>query len=678
MTAGAQVLAKKGKSRRIVIEPIAHKALLALLAAIVLSVIPHVQHLPIWVWLLGSVTLFWSLQIHQGRWHFPSFAVKAGLVGVFTAVVVMSFWGGFSLDSAVSLFVAGLVLKPLELYNRRHAFVLVMLCYLLVGISFIYEQSLLFAFYQSLVLVWIVGAHIAIHSGPSQNLTQGLWLAFKLFCQALPLMVLLFVFVPRMGPLWHNPFSARQGVTGLANQMTPGDIAQLTKSNERVFRVSFEGEKPPQKQLYWRALILDQFDGRTWRSSLTDSQVRYAPQSLWQGTEGQSIDYQIIQEATQNKWLFSLAWPVPKTQNTGRTQDRLLVSRKDVLSPLRYRVTSYPDALIDADSLYDWERSLYLELPQQATATNARTLLWVKQLQQHYSNTQELIWAFMRFFREQPFYYSLKPSLLGSDNTIDRFLFDTRTGFCAHYSGALVFALRAAGIPSRMVAGYQGGEWNQEGQYLTVRQYDAHAWVEAWLPGKGWLMFDPTAMVAPERVEQSLEEAVGEEAFSEGRGLNITHIDLKWLQQLRLELEAINYRWTTWVLNYDRENQRKFFQRWLGSADWMTIGQVFVGLLLMLMVITALWVFKPWNRPKLTPKERCLKRFLLFAKRQGQQIEPFESPMMFANRLAALYPKQSKTIRAFAEKYSFLEYEYQGEITQGDLDELENIVRQLR
>jgi transglutaminase-like putative cysteine protease len=664
------------KPKHLVVEPLPKKALQVLLAVIILTVIPHIEHLPIWICLLGMISLFWAWQVHRGRWPFPSVSIKVLLVLLFSAFVVLSFGGGFTLDSAVALFVAGLVLKPLELYNRRHGFILIFLCYLLVGVSFIYQQSIVFALYQFLMVVLIISAQLAVNSGPNQRLMMGLKRASVLFLQSLPLMLILFIFVPRMGPIWHNPFSSKQGLTGLSDVMSPGDIAQLTKSNELAFRVEFEkGVRPAQSTLYWRALVLDQFDGRTWRKSYDDKRIRFAPQSFWYAAEGDAITYHIIQEATEKTWLFGLAWPVPETENTGRTHDFRLVSRTKLLGSLRYKVTSYPDAKVDQKGLRSWERARYLTLPE---AENQATHQWVADLKKSYQEDQALINVLMQHFRQEPFYYSLNPEPLGSNNTIDRFLFKTKTGFCAHYSGALVYALRAAGIPARMVTGYQGGEWNQEGEYLTVRQYDAHAWVEAWLQNEGWISLDPTAMVAPERIEQSLQEAVGEQAFNEGRSLSARQVNIKWLQHLRFELEALNYEWTRWVLSYNRESQQNLFKNWFGSARWSDIAKVFIAVLIVFMLLAALLALKPWQRPKLSERVKRWMAFEAWAKQAGYERHLHETPMMFGQRIALELPQFADDIISFVTGYTEVEYVLNGVANTERLLELDECLKRLR
>ncbi len=665
---------KRNQSQSSSIEPLPSKALMAVLAAIVLTILPHSEHLPPWILIFGAVCLGWAFQIHRGRWNFPSLGVKTLLVVMIASSVALTFVGGLGLDSAVALFIAGLLLKPLELYNRRHAYVLIYLCYLLVGISFLYQQAILFFIYQTVTIIWILGAQVAINQGAKQSLLGSLYKASIIFMQAVPLMLILFVFVPRMGPFWSNPFSAREGQTGLSDEVTPGDIARLTKSDELVFRVEFEGTRPSQADLYWRGLILDQFDGQSWRQSIRENRVRWAPDRYWYGQEGEPIRYRVIQEATEKKWLFGLDWPVPLTPETGRTHDFRLVSGDKLMSQFSYQVDSYPQAIIDPEGLRPWEEKIYLALPY---GTNPKARAWVESLQSKTSDTEALIKKLMLHFRKEPFYYSLTPNPLGKIDTIDRFLFDTRKGFCVHYAGAMVFALRSVGIPARMVSGYQGGEWNEKAQYLTVRQYDAHAWVEVWMPKKGWQRFDPTAMVAPERIEQSLEQAVGEEAFNEGRGLGLSNLNIGWIQELRFQFEALNYQWTRWVLSYNQDAQQDLFYNWFGTTDWLEVAKYFMSTLAFLMAVVILWIMKPWKRPYIPKHLRYFQRLEKWSKLNQVERLPSETLLQFGKRLSRSFPHKAATIETFMNVLVEIEYKNNGLMNDTHARKLSYCIKQI-
>ncbi|HBX54657.1 MAG TPA: DUF3488 domain-containing protein, partial [Pseudomonas sp.] len=290
--------------------------------------------------------------------------------------------------------------------------------------------------------------------------------------------------------------------TGLSDSMAPADIAELSRSGALAFRASFDGEMPPRSELYWRALTLERFDGRRWSQS-SFAQLPVAP--AWE-KRGEPLRYSIVMQPSAKPWLFGLDVAQTPLEQTQQMSDFRLQRRQPVERSLLYQVTSWPDAVREPVANQAGLRRA-LQLPAQG---DPRSRAWAAELKRQYPQDEALVQALLSHFNREPFGYTLRPPRLGL-NSIDDFLFETRNGFCAHYAGAMTFVLRAAGIPARVVAGYQGGEFNPAGNYVQVRQFDAHAWVEYWQAGRGWVSVDPTFQVAPERIELGLEEALADE-----------------------------------------------------------------------------------------------------------------------------------------------------------------------
>lgn len=295
--------------------------------------------------------------------------------------------------------------------------------------------------------------------------------------------------------------------------MAPGDIEKLAKSGDLAFRVAFKGKRPAQHDLYWQGLVLNHFNGHEWRQFARDydvyqlktallSHYRWNPKSVQ--VQGTAVPYEAIYESSGQPWLFTLAPTVEVEGAVLRGADYRVMAQQELQAPFLLKAVSYPDAQRDS-VLPEYLRTLALGLPPTGDA-RSRTL--AQQLWRETGNPQAYIDKVLARFSEQAFAYTLNPPTLGERDTIDAFLFDSQRGFCAHYAGSFVFLMRAAGIPARVVVGYQGGEWNDAGQYLAVHQYDAHAWAEVWLAGRGWVRIDPTTAVAPSRTEQGLEAAV--------------------------------------------------------------------------------------------------------------------------------------------------------------------------
>jgi transglutaminase-like putative cysteine protease len=457
-------------------------------------------------------------------------------------------------------------------------------------------------------------------------------------------MLLLFLFFPRLEPLWSLPQPSNKGLTGLSDSMAPGDMAELSKSAALVFRASFEGPIPPRTQLYWRSLTLEQFDGRRWSQSLRAQTVQL-PQ--WH-KQGDALSYSIVMEPSGRPWLSSLDVAESNLPDVRQMNDFRLQRRRPIEQSLLYSVTSWPDATREAQLSENIQRQ-DLQLPPKG---NPQARQWATDLARRYPKPDALAQAMLDYFAREPYHYTLKPPTLGPDS-IDDFLFDSRRGFCAHYAGAMTFVLRAAGIPARVVAGYQGGELNPDGEYLTVRQFDAHAWVEYWQPGVGWRSVDPTAAVAPQRIEQGLEQALAaDEAFLEDSPMSaLRYRNVPWINSVRLSWDNLNYGWQRWVLGYQGQEQLRVLNRWFSGLE---IPAFLAGLGLLLGLV-ALWVFKPWQRES-DSQLRLFNAFERMLARQGLRRLPGEGAQQFSRRAALSLPGHADAIAAFAQEFQAQRY----------------------
>ncbi|HLA30486.1 MAG TPA: DUF3488 and transglutaminase-like domain-containing protein [Pseudomonas sp.] len=620
-----------------------------LLVAQALVILPHLGHLPPWVMALWLGCAGWRIQIYRMRARYPNAWAKAGLMLAALIGVLFSRGSLVGLDAGVVLLIAAFVLKLLEMRTRRDALVLIFLGFFAVVTAYLFDDSMPMALFSLLPVTALLAALIGLQqSGLASQPWPTLRLAGGLLLQALPLMLLLFVFFPRLGPLWSLPMPSDKGVTGLADSMTPADIAELSRSPELAFRASFDGQTPPRSELYWRALTLEQFDGRRW------SQSRLTQQTLAPAWEkrGEALHYSIVMQPSAQRWLFALDVAETSLEQTQLMSDFRLQRREPVQRSLLYRVSSWPQARREPKQIgAGLQRSL--QLPARG---EPRSRAWAAELKRDYPQPEQLVQALLQHFNREPFAYTLRPPALGLNN-IDDFLFVTRSGFCAHYAGAMTFVLRAAGIPARVVAGYQGGEFNPAGNYVQVRQFDAHAWVEYWQAGRGWVSVDPTYQVAPERIEMGIEEALSaEQSFLEGSPLSpLRYRQLSWLNQLRMGWDNLNYGWQRWVLGYQSAQQLEFLQRWLGRIDAQSLALSLVGGGTVLLGLLSLWLFKPWQRER-DVQWRLFRRFEQLLARHAITRQPGEGPRDYAERAAQALPAQAQAIRAFAAAFEAQRY----------------------
>lgn len=619
-----------------------------LLVAQALVIVPHLGHLPLWVIGLWLGCAGWRVQIFRMRVGYPTRLAKAGLMLAAAAGVFASRGSLVGLDAGVVLLIAAFVLKLVELRSQRDALVLILLGFFCVVTAYLFDDSLLAAAYSllpvSALLAALIGlqqSRLAMRPWPTLRLSLGL------LAQALPLMLLLFVFFPRLGPLWALP-NPNKVLSGLSDSMAPADIAELSKSDELVFTATFNGAPPARTQLYWRALTLEHFDGRRWSQAPLVNQ----PNAAQWTARGQPWEYSVIAQASGRNWLFAL--DVARSEEGGiqARRDFSLQSPKPLDQPLQYRVRSWPEVLRNAD-LPMSAMADSLQLPAQS---DPRSRAWARELLARHPKPDDLVQALLQHFNREPYHYTLKPPPVGVDS-IDEFLFRTRRGFCAHYAGAMTFVLRAAGIPARVVAGYQGGELNPRGNFLTVRQFDAHAWVEYWQAGQGWTSVDPTFAVAPERIEEGLEQALsGEQSFLADSPLSpLRYRQVAWLNQLRLSWDDLNHGWQRWVLGYQGAQQLQLLQRWFGRMDGQLLGLALVGGGGLLLGLLALFLFKPWRRER-DPLLRQFRRFERLLARHGVPRQAAEGPRAYAERAARQLPAQAEAIRAFAQAFEAQQY----------------------
>lgn len=631
--------------KTVVSQPIPRVSLTWLLLAQALVVVPFAVHVPVSIMVLWLGCTIWRVQAFRMRVRLPGTWVKSGLLVGTAGGVYLARGSLVGLDAGAALLVAAFVLKMLEMSTRRDARVLIFLGFFCVVVGYLFEDSLLWALFSLLPIGALLAALIGLQQSDLASKPAGtLKLAFKLMAQAVPLMLLLFVFFPRLDPLWSLPQPSNKGLTGLSDNMAPGDMAELSRSPALVFRASFEGPVPARNQLYWRSLTLEQFDGRRWSQSARAQTVQ-VPQ--WD-KRGDSVAYSIVMEASGRPWLPSLdvgETPLPEVR---QMSDFRLQRRRPVEQSLLYSVTSWPQSVRDSQLSEQIQRQ-DLQLPAKG---NPQARQWAEELRRRNARPDALVQAMLGYFTDQPFHYTLKPELLGNDS-IDEFLFASRRGFCAHYAGAMTFVLRAAGIPARVVAGYQGGELNPDGQYLTVRQFDAHAWVEYWQPGVGWRSVDPTAAVAPQRIEQGLEQALAaDEDFLQDSPMSaLRYRHIPWINDLRLSWDSLNYGWQRWVLGYQGQQQLQVLSRWFSGFE----APVFVAGIALSLGLVALWLFKPWQRES-DSQLRVFNAFERMLARHGLRRMPGEGAEAFGRRAVVFLPLQAEAIKAFVDEFQAQRY----------------------
>ncbi|RMG58037.1 MAG: DUF3488 domain-containing protein, partial [Gammaproteobacteria bacterium] len=473
------------------------QVLLGLLACQALILLPHALHLPFWALAVALLAMAWAgLAIWRGH-RLPHGVIRLLLVVAGTVATLLWFHTLNGREAGVTLLVLMLGLKALELRGLRDALFLLFIDYFLIATQFLWDQSLPLILYLLASVILLTAVLMALNDprrmlGPRALVAR----SARMTAAALPIMLLLFLLFPRLpGPLWGLPTEQTHAArSGLSESMHPGDISRLVRSDAPAFRVRFDGPLPAPSERYWRGPVLDRFDGRGWQRGKPVPSVQRGQLQLLES--GPQHAYTLWPNDPESHWITPLEFPralPPGLRATGHLE----FLRKEGSHPGAWSFTSVTRYRLDPETPIGGHPR-YLQLPPGA-APQARKLArrWRSEAG---DNDMAVIRKALDFFNREAFHYTLSPPRIAGD-PVDGFLFQTRRGFCEHYAGSFVVLMRAAGIPARVVTGYQGGEYNALGGYLLIRQSDAHAWAEAWLPGQGWLRVDPTAAVAPERID---------------------------------------------------------------------------------------------------------------------------------------------------------------------------------
>ncbi|MDB5753226.1 MAG: putative rane protein [Ramlibacter sp.] len=581
---------------------------LFLLLVIGWVMLPHVGNLPWWCSLLAAAVLAWrgTLAVRgrplPGRWW---------LLGLLAFTLVATWMTHRTLlgrDAGVTLIVVLLALKTLELRARRDAFVIFFLSFFTMLTNFFFSQSLTVAAAMLVALLGLLTALVNAHMPVGRPaLAEAARTAGWMALLGAPIMAVLFLLFPRFAPLWGIPGDAMTGRSGLSSSMQVGNVAALALDETIAFRVRWQGQPPPQHQLYWRGPVLTQFDGREWRPLIPRLQTRFPPVSVGDpqlAGLGAPVEYEVTLEPHNRPWLLTLdaavrppSVPGMETAMTGELQ---WISSRPVTDLLRYRAQSH------TQFRHGPQRRLAVlpEYSQLPPGFNPRTLALAGEIMRANADgdAPALVQAALERLRTGGYVYTLEPGVYG-EHTADEFWFGRKEGFCEHIASAFVVLMRGMGIPARIVTGYQGGEVNNIDGFWTVRQRDAHAWSEVWLEGSGWVRVDPTSAVAPARTGsfQRLGAARGVLATA------MDSVDPTLSATVRATWEAMNNGWNQWVLNYTQSKQLDLLRN-LGfaSPSWEDLSYVLLFIIVTLALAGAAWT--RWDRMQHDPWLRLLGR----------------------------------------------------------------------
>jgi transglutaminase-like putative cysteine protease len=647
------------------------RSILWVIACLVISMLPQLAGMPFHLVPITLLPIVWRLLAEFRDWKPMPMVLRILATAMAVAALVTTYGGLMGRRAAVSMLVLMLSLKLLETFRVRDARIVASLSLFLCGTQFLFSQGVpMIVYIISCLLSSLIAfmylqrceAYDVLGKAPDtgRNLFTEVGFGTALLALAFPIGLALFLLFPRWGsPLWGLPEDALDARSGLSDSMTPGSIQGLFMDDSPAFRAKFEGEMPRHSELYWRGPVFWEFDGSTW-------QVSYLSRNLLAESKPDPdrapFRYEVQMEPTEQKWLFALDYPALVPRKTKMTIDYQLITSRPVTQLREYVMASDP-GFQDSPKLKQTLLRSALELPQ---GFNPRTARLISDWRKESSSDSAMVQKALQHFNQQQFRYTLNPPLL-SKHTVDEFLFDTQEGFCEHYASAFTVMMRMAGIPARVVTGYQGGFYNNIGSYVLVRQSDAHAWSEVWIRGSGWTRIDPTAAVAPERVERGAMESIDQRRYM---------FDFEWLRNARNTFDLFQRGWNNWVVTFGSERQSRllsFFGWDIANPTKLIIALVAVilitGAIIFLLVP---WLLKFRSSKKPDPLQRSWTKFLKKLKKTGFEPHPSMAAMELATKANGQLNYKGDTIVRIAELYTLCRYS----LNAGSQAELTELIRQ--
>ncbi len=623
-----------------------------LIASLSFAMAPQLVKMPIPLVIMTLLPLIWRIGAEIRGWKPLPALVRHGATVLALLVLYFSHGSIAGRRAAISLLTVMLALKLIETYRIRDARLILSFSLFLCTTQFMFNQGILMPLYGVLTTIMVLVTLIQLHRNEAffdfdetppvgVSLFSELGFSFRLLMLAIPVGLAFFLFFPRwVTPMWGIPEATLDSKSGLSNSMAPGSIQQLFLDDSPAFRIQFDGRMPRSSELYWRGPVFWNFDGRTWRGGMFG---RYLGVESQPDESSAQWKYTIQLEPNERHWLFSLDYPATKPRDSRITIDFQIFRRLPVTQLLQYSIVSDP-TFVDSPELARTLKNSALFLPD---SSNPRTRNLIEGWKLEGLDSQAIVRRVLTHFNTEEFHYSLDSPPLGR-HSVDEFLFDTRIGYCEHYASAFTVMMRMAGIPSRIVTGYQGGWYNEIGEYLLVRQSDAHAWSEVWFPDRGWIRVDPTSAVSPARITSGSLSAIPTPRH---------FLDFTWLRRSRNSVDIVQQRWNDWVIKYTANSQARMFSSFglERLTPSMLVATLFVVIGLFSFILLP-FILRVKGPDKKDPLRAVWLKFLKRLKTAGFETLPSSGPIELAHSAAIQLPGDSRSIHHIANLYSRSRY----------------------
>ena len=628
------------------------------IVAIGFLMIPHSIRFPLLIIPLLIFCVIWRLLIFKQKLNHPPFWLRLILVLLGFAAVFSLPFAFVSVESMVAILLVGILLKVIEMQSHRDIYVVLFLSHFIIAAQLLFDQTLISAFYMVIGILLLTSSLWVF----TLKKKPALWFyplqfAAKVIALSVPLMIIGFLLFPRLSPFWAVPSPKGNATTGISESMSPGSISNLVKSDAVAFRAKFEKAMPALSDLYWRGPVLSDFDGVTWR---IDQGQRVEPFLVDENLDDAILNYELIVEPSNQSWLFPLSVVVGENNNLLYYSNNTVMSTKTLYQKQAFQFQSQPR---NTDLFLVGNKAKYLQLPE---GYNPKARNFALQLWQETLNATDFIDALARFYQQEPFIYTLSPPLYSGDS-IDTFLFEGKQGFCEHYASSYVFLARSVGLPARVVTGYQGGELNLFEGYFTIRQRDAHAWAEVYLPSSGWVRIDPTGFVAPERILEGSQQALAEQsAFVPDQALSHRKlIQFGWYRYLDQRYDQLNYLWSVTVLSFNTDRQWQLFDRFYKRLSLFEFFRLILGLFLLFLLATFIYRLYQNRKKHLTAEEKIYQQFIAKMHKKGIKKPTHMGPIDFLREIQLHHPEYYADAEKFISVYVRLRYRKNIKETKG-------------
>jgi transglutaminase-like putative cysteine protease len=658
-----------------------------LIGAFLLTLFPHVTQMPSWLTVSILVAAIVRCIAEWKRWPLPT-TTSTGLVALcLLGGIFLQFHTVLGRDAGTPFMAGLLMIKFYELRGPRDITLIIFSSFFVVMSALLFSQAIELFIY-CLIMMWLLtGILLRTYMGDRTNdhLLQMLRASSVIFLQALPLALLLFFFFPRYSGRFQ--INLNETVTGLSDRVDPGSIAELANDDSPALRVYFLSRSfPTADTMYMRAIVLWYFNGRSWvrgGPALRDEPImadrqEVQPKKL---TDSDRIEQRIVIWPQNQHWLpaldraISLAkdYDTPGSDWSSRLTGDVLVAPQLIDYKRQYLVTS---SSITEDSISDEERAASIQRPKRI---DPRVQALADQLFASNHETIAYINAVLSYFRTHGFKLSTSPGQLGPD-PVAEFLFRTRSGFCEHYASAFGELMRIENIPTRMVVGYHGGEWNSYGQFYQINQSNAHAWDEVWVEEKKqWRRVDPTSVItagsstaiaASEGLasDDDLSFQLADRHFTLLSGKELPRWMQNGLRDFGMRRQEMEAQWDDWVFSYDPSTQDKLAHALgLGRYAWMALGGACVAIAGLGAATVAFFLSR---KKSITPVEDFYIRFCRRMAQRGAPRELWEGPLAYTERLAERFPAQKEPIEEAG--WIVAEHRYSADVKKphGDLQSL--------